>query len=495
MFFTWKNTSRKVGVRYLSEGGEWLVSRENTPGKPIEWIDVNKYALSWETQKALAWEKITRNIERNEAAAWLNYSFDQIEWQPSWLKATDLEKIQLSPEKIEEKAKVTEEYNSTVNQRQETQKNLDSKYQVVYSQIYASMKDEIMQSGKSETGAWQIAGDFMKEYGPQVQEILSRNLPSEQRIAQIHILKQAFSYSRREKTEIASDDSSRDNSPSIIDTPPIDPTLANNLTELESAQKEHDVARENEEKAIQKYVEVVANPNLINDQREHVAIEQKDIPQDILHHIDHYVDKQYSQEWLSEDSTRVSEYISTIPRWESRWILFSDESWNPSPFIVATLSDGRHAIRSPEWSIYTFHSSNQLDIQKEIELIKILIATPILRRLVFMWTANFDNFKAKLTQKYNGKDMNNPDHFKKYAFTEIFQLLPDDGEKSINTSLKAKVAESGDPSHIDNLMRWMQSEWWQKTLESIRTWLREQWIMNPHPSREINPEVLFQKMR
>jgi hypothetical protein len=444
--------------------------------------------------------------DRNEANKYIN------QWmlflQPWWDKVSLW--LNIGPEAREKFAQVVEEkiqkYESASIEKTLAEDKMNDAQRIAYSQLYISIKDDLIQSGKSEAEAWQIAGNFMKTNGLKAREIISKNdLSRDQKSVQLRVIRDTFLYQQKspEANTIPDIDNSREwesvkatnwDASNELQKSSFDTSLEANLSKIDEAKEQYVAAAVVVEEADREYREIATayQQTLSDTQQEYAKSEQSSIPIPIESELTNH---NFSSEWLATPE-RTSDFINSIGPWDSRWILFLDESGQPSPFIVTTLLDGRHAIKSPEGKIYILHNSIGIEMQKEIKLIQALIATPLLRRLVFMGSDNFDKFQTRLTQKYGWVDMDNPDNFQKYALTEVFQMLPDDStNQDINNSLRTKINESKDPGHIDKLIRWFHTEEWKKILDSIRTGLRNSSIIQPPPSREFNPEILFSSMK
>jgi hypothetical protein len=111
---------------------------------------------------------------------------------------------------VEEKI---QKYESASIEKTLAEDKMNDAQRIAYSQLYISIKDDLIQSGKSEAEAWQIAGNFMKTNGLKAREIISKNdLSRDQKSVQLRVIRDTFLYQQKspEANTIPDIDNSRE---------------------------------------------------------------------------------------------------------------------------------------------------------------------------------------------------------------------------------------------------------------------------------------------
>jgi hypothetical protein len=146
-----------------------------------------------------------------------------------------------------------------------------------------------------------------------------------------------------------------------------------------------------------------------------------------------------------------------------------DESWNVSQFSLVHLPNGDFVLGLPGWQSYVIDSRGDA-MRQEIALIREIIHTPLLRRLISLGSTYFEVFQKRLADKHPGMDMSHPSVFQKYAYEAIFLLLPDE-----NKDKKLLINKLHEADWVSKIIGWLRQD--IPRLETLRMDLRDKWIV------------------
>ncbi len=183
----------------------------------------------------------------------------------------------------------------------------------------------------------------------------------------------------------------------------------------------------------------------------------------------------------------MSDSMDAIPEGWSSFMNIRDESGEMARFTMVHLPNGEYMLRfpPPESGGYIIDSYGK-EREDELTLLKSLIETPILRRLVSMWSSYFEQFQKVLLARFPGQDIYNPQVFQRYAYQYLFWLLP---EWKLWDSLKTKVSE---PGWVSSIIAGLRSD--PATTEKLRRGFRQVWVMRQPDGKEFLPGTLLSKI-
>jgi hypothetical protein len=241
------------------------------------------------------------------------------------------------------------------------------------------------------------------------------------------------------------------------------------ITQLDKTKQDYEIA------AIQYSDEVIKNQQVGNNPEEHTIIGEK------IWNISHDL----------KDTVATSEgmrdRMDAIPLGWVDVFNMMDESGTSSQFRMVHLPNGDYVLHfpPPENGNYIIDSNGEAK-EKEINLLKELIKTPILRRLITMGNGYFDQFQDRLGSQNPWRDISDPEIFKKCAYQSIFLALPD---SPLKQSLLAKTSDS---AGVTNIITGLRSD--PATTESLRREFRSIGLMKQPDGKEFTPTTLLMKI-
>lgn len=204
---------------------------------------------------------------------------------------------------------------------------------------------------------------------------------------------------------------------------------------------------------------------------------------------------QHDESMISAMSVWDPVLMANIPEWETRRVNWLDENWAtqvqcthlPDGDFVLSFPDGERIIIDSNW--------DREKAEEEIRFIQEVAKTPIVRRLLNMWTDAFYRFRERVAMRYDPewKTSKNPEQLIKLMLEAILKLAMN-GENNLHDGNKEiRDGEFRDPTIPLALI---QSRLYGSANQEKRTIseaLSEQWIFDIQ-SRRFNTEWLIARI-
>lgn len=189
-------------------------------------------------------------------------------------------------------------------------------------------------------------------------------------------------------------------------------------------------------------------------------------------------------DWDPESLARMSPGSTTDLDW-------SDDGW-VSQVRCTRLSGGDFRLQFPDCEYIIDDNPNHPEVtKKEIELIKEVAKTPLVRRLLNMGTGNFNLFRDRVQAKYDptGKSKENPEQLIKFMLEAILSVTLGDKDALGEWTNKIPRGIFASPNipldMIQKSMRYASSS--QKLMMSYA--LAEQWVFDID-TRRFDPSII-----